>query len=746
MRAFLHSRFLKRSLFIYSLILVIIIGLVGFVLNSFITRTVERELSSLTLNRMSSIDSILAKGILEPTEKLAGGNVLSGEINTRQLSAYKQWEIHKDLKLQIQQMAYVESINIYYPARDLLLSSDAVTYNASEYSDNTFLQFLKQRQYKPSKWQEWTEVSDSGEALNVSYVLPSIAQAENLPKFIVYVNIRESQLLNLLSIQTVKASERLLLSTASGVVAAAGEYAGAPDIGTGELLSMQMNGERGQWIIRDFGDGGRLMALTYPSSYNGWFYTLMLPLSDFFQISRTIQHSILIVAVSAFVLGLLLSAGFALNQYRPIRRLAKVLSSSSGLAARSNEFAFIQEGIGWLHRTISEMSSHARDNELNRLLRGAADVSGPLALERDMPFERYIVVAIRKKAGGAGDRELSEEYIGRHCAALADEGERSVYVTAYSKNICMLVMNEREESPLSEGALAACLSELREKTGALLVGGIGRPVSSAADLYMAAESALATLQYHFVNKAGGEIVLQSGQVEKLENLQLHKELGNLAVLLDSNDAEGLRSFFKQLKGMFEERMYRMESVEYALYQMVADISRKRVGTKRNQTHTTPYTENFPATFFNFPHISAALDWLENCCIRFVAMEQESAGEENVNATMKQVKRFIDEFYDGEISLELLSGKMFMSATYLSQLFKKTFGIGVAEYLSQLRLEKAKELLENDDLKVEEIAAAVGMASSTYFITRFKKKYGMTPNQYRQHYRSLHLQRELNEGT
>src|SRR5690606_1439722 len=108
-------------------------------------------------------------------------------------------------------------------------------------------------------------------------------------------------------------------------------------------------------------------------------------------------------------------------------------------------------------------------------------------------------------------------------------------------------------------------------------------------------------------------------------------------------------------------------------------------------------------------------------------------EENSNHILMQgVKNYIDEHYSEEISLELLSQKTFISASYISALFKKTFNIGVSEYVSELRMEKAKELLQSSNWKVEEIAGKVGMTNSTYFITRFKRRYGMTPNQYKQH--------------
>lgn len=52
-----------------------------------------------------------------------------------------------------------------------------------------------------------------------------------------------------------------------------------------------------------------------------------------------------------------------------------------------------------------------------------------------------------------------------------------------------------------------------------------------------------------------------------------------------------------------------------------------------------------------------------------------------------------------------------------------------EYLNEVRLERAKELLDNSELKLKEIIDEVGFGSYPYFFSLFKKKYGMTPKEY-----------------
>jgi len=103
------------------------------------------------------------------------------------------------------------------------------------------------------------------------------------------------------------------------------------------------------------------------------------------------------------------------------------------------------------------------------------------------------------------------------------------------------------------------------------------------------------------------------------------------------------------------------------------------------------------------------------------------------ATLQSIQKaiiFIDEHFVENISLEQVASHVQLSPNYFSNLFKKTTGTSFIEYLTRLRVEKAKEILVNLNQTVYQVANAVGYHDARYFSRVFKSVCGKTPSKYR----------------
>jgi AraC-like DNA-binding protein/ligand-binding sensor protein len=97
----------------------------------------------------------------------------------------------------------------------------------------------------------------------------------------------------------------------------------------------------------------------------------------------------------------------------------------------------------------------------------------------------------------------------------------------------------------------------------------------------------------------------------------------------------------------------------------------------------------------------------------------------------RAKKFIEEHQADEISLGDVAGAVNTSTFYFCKMFKKSTGINFTEYLARVRVEKAKNLLLNPNLRISEVAFAAGFQSLSHFNRVFRRIAGQSPTRYRE---------------
>ena len=107
---------------------------------------------------------------------------------------------------------------------------------------------------------------------------------------------------------------------------------------------------------------------------------------------------------------------------------------------------------------------------------------------------------------------------------------------------------------------------------------------------------------------------------------------------------------------------------------------------------------------------------------------ELSGENNIK--LSQIKDYISENLSDNITVNDVANHAMINPKYFSFYFKKHTGFVFSTYLKNARMEKARDMLVNTDLKVSTIAHMVGYKITSPFFTYFSEKYGMTPTEYR----------------
>ncbi|MCR4656329.1 MAG: response regulator [Lachnospiraceae bacterium] len=122
-------------------------------------------------------------------------------------------------------------------------------------------------------------------------------------------------------------------------------------------------------------------------------------------------------------------------------------------------------------------------------------------------------------------------------------------------------------------------------------------------------------------------------------------------------------------------------------------------------------------------------------INAIKSEQgEASPEEDITPVydkmIDNVIRDIREHYMEDISLTSLAAKYSISTGHLSSVIKERLQVGFSDYISSLRMQRAKELLRDESMSIQEIAETVGYNDYFYFTKVFKKIVGISPSKYR----------------
>ena len=112
------------------------------------------------------------------------------------------------------------------------------------------------------------------------------------------------------------------------------------------------------------------------------------------------------------------------------------------------------------------------------------------------------------------------------------------------------------------------------------------------------------------------------------------------------------------------------------------------------------------------------------------LRDKAVGE--LSWAVRRIKRIISKRYMENLSLHKLAEETYLSVTYMAMVFKKETGQTINDYLLDVRINHARQLLRDPSLRILDVARAVGIPDPRYFSQVFKKYMGKSPTQYRRY--------------
>jgi two-component system, response regulator YesN len=207
-----------------------------------------------------------------------------------------------------------------------------------------------------------------------------------------------------------------------------------------------------------------------------------------------------------------------------------------------------------------------------------------------------------------------------------------------------------------------------------------------------------------------------------------------AILSSFNEEDDLKIRFS-IEAFFKDigsRSYMKEHMRISIMELFAVIARKfmDLGVDIHKIYERDLVDLYKI-IDRFDTVEEVKNWLTNIvigCVKELRCERFS----NIKSVVKKAQEYIEiNFTSPYISLNSIADHIYLNPTYFSKLYKKETGETYLEFLTRLRIEKAKKLLKETNIRTGDIGTAVGYPNSQYFTTLFKKVIGKTPVEYRE---------------
>jgi len=117
--------------------------------------------------------------------------------------------------------------------------------------------------------------------------------------------------------------------------------------------------------------------------------------------------------------------------------------------------------------------------------------------------------------------------------------------------------------------------------------------------------------------------------------------------------------------------------------------------------------------------------------RSVTTRVNSYNNKSIKLVLRKAVEYLQAHYQEQVTLNEVAEHTFVSTYYISRMFKREMGKNFVDYLNEIRIEKAKEMLKDVRFKTYEVAEKVGIPDAHYFSRLFKKYAGVTPTEFRE---------------
>ena len=292
------------------------------------------------------------------------------------------------------------------------------------------------------------------------------------------------------------------------------------------------------------------------------------------------------------------------------------------------------------------------------------------------------------------------------------------------------------EESVTEERVTVASQHILEVTGELIHIGMDVGISEEkgetegfTELNLMYQMARAATAYRFIYGMGA-VVTEGEMAQRALNGEQAPSSEELIQRLRQSDRTGFSAEYRKIVG--ELKKLSIQKAQDALMEIAGQMQTYRNSLQyRFEPLAKKDYEVLASQLASYEYMDDVEEWFFRMAeeIWLILERNRQTGREDV--VEKAIAYLQSNYGDPNISAQYLADKYRITPSYFSRLFHEKCGCTFPDYLVALRIERARELLlERENLSIQEICELVGYSNASYFTTSFKKKYGMTPGQFR----------------
>lgn len=652
---------------------------------------------------------------------------------------------------------FVDSIVVYSDR------SDVYTVSGLNDFDSYFNSYYRYEKYDASFWIKQLISKETIKILPISNVTGIYSQSNKTIMPIVFTKkINDVRTVMIMNLSTKKLNEKIIEnsiyeSTKFVLLGQSDEVIVKDDSTTNaqinKILEQVEQVENNQYVPITH-EGKDYIATYVESDGLGWKYISITPESQFNEEAKDIILIIYGFSIGLLIMGLILSYFLSRKIYSPIKAIKDTVNHNQLIhlgknqTRYKNEFDLINKRIISLinhsHEyayQLEEVSNQYTSTLFLQLIRGA-DVREELVenfLIKELGDDRgfYACVNILFEFKAAYYKEIPDvdridiiDGLRKSIHYFLQENLES-YVLPVKQNLftCIVGLKDLDETELIQKSINSFMSCFKYdlKYSNVYIG-IGKLRKNIHDLSKSYNEAMTAIYYREQDK---EVTIQSADSLNIDHISCFTidDKKRLMNILDSKDLIGLK---KVITEIFDKNISKNVSYQ-AMNLLIEELYNTGIRFTSiynlNIEDYDIFNEGNTIIGNNQKNYGKVIDELMLFFEKIVSYIVEEKPDK-FDSIITTIIRYVEEHYGDDLYLEKIAEETNTSVKYLSRIFKQKVGTNLSEYISIIRVNKAKELLRETEIRIEDISNLVGIYSRTTFLRLFKKYEGISPGQYR----------------